>query len=70
MKLLSTRQLGLAALYAAIFPISNVAGGGIAMAGIFATLPFLPLAWVGGVALAWLFGTEQVYLVGAAFGRL
>ena len=63
---LTRRQLFIAAAYSAIFPLTNLVGGGLAMFGIALTLPFLGLAWVGGTALASLFRNEGAYLAGAA----
>lgn len=66
MRLLSVRMLLAAVMYSAIFPLSNLFGGGVAMAGIFITLPFLPLGWIGGLSLVWLLGTERAFLAGVA----
>ncbi len=63
--LLSPRQFVLAAVYSSIFPLTNLAGGTVALLGIVLTLPFLPLAWVGGMALVSVSG-EATYLLGAA----
>ena len=62
---LSSRQLLTAFAYSAVFPISNLIGGGIALVGIIVTYPFLPLAWAGGMLTVGMFGSEVVYLFGA-----
>jgi hypothetical protein len=51
--------------YSAIFPITNLAGGEAAGFGIFVSLPFLPVAWMGGVVTVWIAGSEKFYLIGA-----
>lgn len=58
-------QIAFGAAYSAIFPLTNLAGGGLALAGIAVTLPFLSLAWVGGMAMVRLVGNEEAYLMGA-----
>lgn len=40
------------------------------LVGIFLTLPALPLAWIGGMSIVWLFGNENLYLVGAGVAIL
>lgn len=62
---LSSRQLLIAFAYSAVFPITNLIGGGLALLGIIITYPFLPLAWVGGTLTVSLFGSESAYLFGA-----
>lgn len=52
-------------IYSLVFPLSNLVGGSIMLAGIFLTLPALPLAWIGGMSIVWLFGNENLYLIGA-----
>lgn len=51
--------------YSAVFPITNLIGGGIMLLGIIITYPFLPLAWVGGTLTVSMFGSESAYLFGA-----
>lgn len=63
---LTRRQLAIALAYSAVFPLTNLAGGALAMFGIIVTLPFLGLAWIGGMVLVSLVGSEQAYLVGAS----
>lgn len=65
-RLVPTRYLAAAAIYSVVFPLTNLAGGDFMLVGILLTLPFLPLAWVGGLAVVWLFGSESFYLLGAA----
>lgn len=62
---LSSRQLLIAFAYSAVFPITNLIGGSIALLGIIITYPFLPLAWVGGTFTVSLLGAESAYLLGA-----
>lgn len=62
---LSTRQLLIAFAYSAVFPITNLIGGGISLLGIIITYPFLPLAWGGGTLTVSAFGSESAYLFGA-----
>jgi hypothetical protein len=63
--LLTPRQFGLLLAYSLVFPLTNLVGGAVAFMGLVVTLPFLPLAWVGGLALVSVAG-EASYLVGAA----
>jgi hypothetical protein len=56
--------------YAAIFPITNLVGGGISLLGIAVTLPFLPVAWVVGMAAVSITHSEAAYLAGASLGVL
>ena len=63
---LSKLQLASALAYAAIFPLTNLAGANLMLVGIIVTFPFLPLAWLGGMLFVYLFGSEQVYLLGAS----
>ena len=63
---LSSRQLLLAFAYSAVFPITNLIGGGTMLLGIIITYPFLPLAWVGGMLTVSVFGSESMYLIGAS----
>ena len=65
MKLLTSRQITLAVAYSAIFPVTNLAGDPFMSIGIIATLPFLGLAWIGGMFMVSLIGTEEVYLIGS-----
>lgn len=65
LSLLTTRQLVLGLSYSAIFPITNLIGGGIMLFGIVVTYPFMPLAWVGGMLAVSLMGSESAYLFGA-----
>jgi hypothetical protein len=60
----------LALAYAAIFPVTNLVGGGISLLGIAVTLPFLPVAWVTGMAAVSIAHSEAAYLVGASLGVL
>lgn len=62
---LSSRQLLVAFAYSAVFPITNLIGGGIMLLGIVITYPFLPLAWVGGMLTVSAVGSESAYLIGA-----
>jgi hypothetical protein len=55
-------------IYSAIFPVTNLIGGGVMLIGIILTIPFLPFAWVVGVGFVNLFGSESFYLIGAYFG--
>jgi hypothetical protein len=50
--------------YSLVFPITNLIGGDIAAIGIVLSIPFLPMAWGGGVYLAMLMG-EGSFLLGA-----
>jgi hypothetical protein len=63
---LTSRKIACALAYALIFPLTNLVGGGISLFGIVATLPFLPLAWVAGMAAVSLTQSEHAYLVGAS----
>jgi hypothetical protein len=63
---LTPEQLLLAALYSAIFPVTNLVGGAVSTLGTLVTLPFLGLAWAGGMASVSVFGSEHAYLVGAS----
>lgn len=62
---LTTRQIAFAVVYSAIFPLSNLVGGVVAGIGIVVTLPFLGLAWIGGMTAVSLVGNEAAYLAGA-----
>lgn len=64
--LLTPRQVLLAVAYSAIFPVTNLVGGTVSMLGILVTLPFLGLAWVGGMTVVSVIGREDAYLVGAS----
>jgi hypothetical protein len=64
------KQLLLVFGYAVIFPLTNLIGGGAATLGILATLPFLPIGWVVGMAVVSATRSEPAYLVGASFGIL
>jgi hypothetical protein len=63
--LLTPVKIVAAAAYSAIFPLTNLVGGATALFGIVSTLPFLPLAWLGGMVLVSIAG-EGAYLWGAA----
>ena len=63
-------QLFLVVAYSAIFPVTNWMGGPIAMVGILATLPFLPISWVAGMAAVSITKSEHSYLVGAGLAVL
>ena len=52
-------------VYSAIFPATNLIGGSVMTIGIILSIPFLPLAWIGGMICVQLFGTEDAYLLGA-----
>lgn len=65
MKLLPSRQVALALAYSAIFPITNLLGGSFTTIGILITLPFLGLAWIGGMFMVSLIGMDEVYLIGS-----
>ena len=51
---------------ALIFPATNLIGGSVMLLGVFLTLPFLPLGWIGGMALVSI-TNESTYLLGATF---
>ena len=62
---LSKKQmLGLLA-YTAVFPVTSLVGGQVAVFGIVVTFPFMPIAWVGGACVASALGSERFYLFGA-----
>ena len=63
-------QVILVVAYSAIFPVTNWMGGPIAMVGILATLPFLPISWVAGMAAVSITKSEHSYLGGAALAVL
>lgn len=63
-RLLTKRQLVAALAYSMIFPLTNLAGGSAMFVGILLTMPFLPLAWVGGMILVSVAG-EKAFLYGA-----
>jgi len=53
-----------ALIYSAIFPLTNIAGGGLAEFGVAVTRPFIAVAWGGGVLLAATLHAEHAYLLG------
>ena len=53
-------------MYSLIFPLSNLVGGGVAFIGMVFSLPFLPIAWVGGLLAVNGAHDENAYLIGAA----
>lgn len=63
---LSKKQLIGALAFAAVFPVSNLMGGTTMLIGIVLSIPFLPLAWIGGMGVVWAVQNEQGYLIGAA----
>ena len=63
-------RLALALIYASIFPISNLLGGGVMAFGISISIPFLPIGWVVGMFFVQAFGSENAYLPGAFFAIL
>ena len=67
---LTLAQFLLAVGYAAVFPLTNLVGGAMAMVGIAVTLPFLPIGWVVGMILVSITKSESTYLVGASIAVL
>jgi hypothetical protein len=57
------KQLLVVFIYSSIYPITNIVGGNIMDFGIFVSLPFLPFAWMGGMIVVWIAGSEKVYLL-------
>jgi hypothetical protein len=62
---LNIKQILLLLCYSSIFPLTNLLGGKMMAAGIMLSLPFLWIAWIGGMFFVWAIGTEKVYLCGA-----
>ena len=68
--LLTRTQLVASFAYACVFPLTNLAGGAVAFIGIVISMPFLPISWIGGMTLVWVFGSESAYLFGASITTL
>ncbi|MBX3608580.1 MAG: hypothetical protein KF871_01680 [Hydrogenophaga sp.] len=51
--------------YSAIFPVTGALGGSLQTFGILLTFPFLPLAYMGGMAMVALVQSNSFYLLGA-----
>jgi hypothetical protein len=60
------RQVVLAFVYALIFPVTNLLGGTLEIIGLILTVPFMPIAWIGGLAMVDITGFEASYAVGMA----
>jgi asparagine N-glycosylation enzyme membrane subunit Stt3 len=58
------RQIILILAYALVFPVTSLLQGAIATIGLIVTLPFLPIAWIGGMAMVGITGFEASYLAG------
>ncbi len=56
---LTKKQYFFAIIYSAIFPLSGLLGKTVASIALFITIPFLPIAWIGGMALVDIFNTEN-----------
>ena len=67
---LTGKQYIFAIIYSAIFPLSGLLGKTIGLIALFITIPFLPIAWIGGMALVDIFNTDSVYLIGLYFSVL
>ena len=68
MLLIPRHQLLPILAYSLIFPISNWLGGISATIGLILSLPFVPGAWIAGLAVVSLTGNESTYLLGAFLG--
>ena len=62
---IGVRHWAICLAYSAIFPVTNMLGGSLLMPGIILTFPFLPLAYVGGMAVVALTQSDTFYQVGA-----
>lgn len=62
---MGAKYWALCVAYSAIFPVTGAIGGGFQTLGMLLTFPFLPLAYVGGMAMAALVQSNSFYLLGA-----
>jgi len=67
---LTSKQYIFAVIYSAIFPLSGLFGKTVVTIALFITIPFLPIAWIGGMALVDIFNTESAYPIGLYFSVL
>ncbi len=67
---LTKKQYIFAITYSAIFPLSGLLGKTVASIALFITIPFLPIAWIGGMALVDIFNTEDAMPFGLYFSVL
>jgi hypothetical protein len=51
--------------YSVLFPVTNLLGGSWMMVGIIVSCPFLPLAYIGGMATVSLVHSDSFYMLGA-----
>jgi hypothetical protein len=52
-------------IYSLIFPLTQLMGEPFVVVGLLLTSPFLPIAYICGMLVAGLFGSEAGYVVGS-----